>query len=121
MPYSDFDYPTGAYLGLLATMHTIGAVSSLPFAPMLTDRLGRRHPVFIGSMFCLLGTGVQAGAPNKGAFLAGRYLLGVGGGIVGNATAPLLAELSYPSHRAFLTAFASTSWASASCVRGLNQ
>ncbi len=91
-------------------MQTIGAVASLPIAPLLTDRLGRRHPVAIGSLFCLLGVGLQSGAINAGMFIAGRFFVGFGSGVVGNAASPLIAELAYPTHRPFLTSFSGTSW-----------
>lgn len=97
-------------------MQTIGAVVGLPFAPFLTDRLGRRHPVAIGSAICLLGTALQTAATGTPMFLAGRFFVGFGGGLVGNATPPLLAELAYPTHRPFLTSFSGTSWVSTKSI-----
>lgn len=91
-------------------MQTIGAVVSLPIAPIITDRLGRRLPVAIGSMFCLLGVGLQSGAISTRMFIAGRFFIGFRSGIVGNAAQPLVAELAYPTDRPFLTSFAGTSW-----------
>lgn len=106
----DFNDPRGSYLGMLVTMQTIGAIVSLPFAPILTDRLGRKHPVAIGSVICLMGTALQSAAPNAPMFVAGRFFIGFGSGLVGNASGPLIAELAYPSHRPFLSAFAGTTW-----------
>ncbi|KAH7133039.1 general substrate transporter [Dactylonectria estremocensis] len=106
----DFNNPTGSYLGLLVTMQTIGAIVALPFAPFLTDRLGRRHPIALGSAICLLGTALQGGAPNVATFVAGRFFVGFGGGLVDNASGPLIAEISYPTHRPTLSALAGTTW-----------
>ncbi|KAH7141908.1 general substrate transporter [Dactylonectria macrodidyma] len=107
---SDFDNPSGARLGLLGTMQVIGAIVSLPIVPFVADRYGRRLPVFVGSIFALLGTALQTAASNINFFLAGRFFVGFGTGIVGVASNPLLAELAYPTHRPFITSFASTTW-----------
>ncbi|RSL69031.1 hypothetical protein CEP54_002612, partial [Fusarium duplospermum] len=106
----DFGHPKGAALSILTTAQSIGGVASIPIAPFLTDRLGRRHPIALGSVFCLIGTALQTASQSNGMFIAGRVLIGFGGGIVSNAAGPLLAELAYPSHRAFLTSFFNTSW-----------
>ncbi|RSM02616.1 hypothetical protein CEP52_007897 [Fusarium oligoseptatum] len=106
----DFGHPKGAALSILTTAQSIGGVASMPIAPFLTDRLGRRHPIALGSIFCLIGTALQTASQSNGMFIAGRVLIGFGGGIVSNVAGPLLAELAYPSHRAFLTSFFNTSW-----------
>ncbi|KAL1866665.1 hypothetical protein VTK73DRAFT_4568 [Phialemonium thermophilum] len=106
----DFDHPRGARLGLLNTMQIIGAVVALPLVPFVADRFGRRLPVFIGSLFALLGTALQTASTNLDMFLSGRFFVGFGTGMVGVATNPLLAELAYPTHRPFLTSFASSTW-----------
>ncbi|KAF4964877.1 hypothetical protein FSARC_7222 [Fusarium sarcochroum] len=94
----DFDNPSGARLGVLGTMQVIGAIVSLPIVPWVADRFGRRLPVFIGSVLALLGTALQTAARNINTFLAGRFFVGFGTGVVGVASNPLLAELAYPTH-----------------------
>ncbi|KAG7432302.1 Lactose permease [Fusarium oxysporum f. sp. raphani] len=106
----DFDYPSGARLAVLGTMRIIGAIVSLQIAPYVADRRGRRLPVFGGSTFALVGTALQSAAHNLDLFLAGRFLVGFGTGVVGVASNPLLAELAYPAHRRFLTSFGATTW-----------
>ncbi|KAJ8114313.1 hypothetical protein OPT61_g3778 [Boeremia exigua] len=108
--YAEFNNPQGALLGLLATMQVIGGVATLPIAPYLSDRLGRRHPIFIGSLIIIAGAALQAAAPNISAFLAARALLGVGGGLAATSFTPLIAELAYPTHRPIITALYNTSW-----------
>lgn len=110
--YQDFDNPSGVRLGLMSTMQIIGAIVALPIIPFVADRYGRRLPVFVGSLFALLGTALQTAATNFDMFIAGRFFVGFGTGAVGVATNPLLAELAYPTHRPFLTSFASTTWVS---------
>ncbi|KAI9162771.1 Lactose permease [Paramyrothecium foliicola] len=106
----DLNYPRGAVLGLISTMQVIGAVASLPIAPYLSDRFGRRHPIFFGSLILIFGAAIQGGANGIGMFLAGRALVGFGGGIVPTAAAPLIAELAYPTQRPIITAIYNTSW-----------
>lgn len=106
----DFDNPKGARLGVLGTMQTIGAVASLLMVSYIADRFGRRLPVFLGSLLALMGTVLQTLAKNIDTFIAGRFFVGFGTGFVGVASNPLLAELAYPTHRAFITSFASTTW-----------
>ncbi|KAL0943527.1 hexose transporter protein (Lactose permease) [Colletotrichum truncatum] len=106
----DFGHPHGVRLGLLGTMQVIGAVASLPICPPIADRFGRRPPVFAGSAVALLGTALQSASTSFDMFLAGRFFVGFGTGLVGIAASPLLAELAYPSHRPFLTSFGSTTW-----------
>ncbi|KAH8896058.1 general substrate transporter [Thozetella sp. PMI_491] len=106
----DFDNPTGARLGLLGTAQIIGAVIAMPMVAFMADRFGRRLPVFLGSLVALLGTALQTVSINIDMFIAGRVFVGFGTAFVGVASNPLLAELAYPTHRAFLTSFASTSW-----------
>ena len=91
-------------------MQVIGAIVALPIVAFMADRFGRRHSVFAGSILALLGTALQAAAHNIDMFLAGRFFVGFGTGIVGVASNPLLAELAYPTHRPFITSFASTTW-----------
>ncbi|KAF2018000.1 MFS general substrate transporter [Aaosphaeria arxii CBS 175.79] len=106
----DFNHPTGSSLGLLSTMQTVGLVVSMPFAPYVTDHVGRRHPVFFSSAICILGASLQSASWNVGSFIAGRFLLGFGTGFVASGAAPLLAELSYPTHRVLVSGLYNTTW-----------
>ncbi|KAF4556456.1 Sugar (and other) transporter-like protein 52 [Elsinoe fawcettii] len=106
----DFDNPSGSRLGLMVSMSIIGMISATPFTPILVDRLGRRHPIVIGSIICCVGTALQTAAAELSHFLAGRFLLGFGTGMSIGASTPLLAELAYPSHRAVITSLYNTTW-----------
>jgi MFS family permease len=44
-----FNHPTGALQGIIGSMYSLGAICSLPFVPIINDRLGRRWAIFIGS------------------------------------------------------------------------
>lgn len=108
--YSDFNHPKGGILGLMVTMQVIGGIACLPFAPFAADIFGRRHPVAFGSVLTVFGAALQGGATNLGMFIAGRFFIGVGGSFAAVSAAPLIAELSYPTHRAIFTAVYNTSW-----------
>ena len=44
-----FNHPEGSMLGLLNAIQNIGSLAGLPFAPYLTDGVGRRASVFFGA------------------------------------------------------------------------
>ncbi|KFA69793.1 hypothetical protein S40285_02453 [Stachybotrys chlorohalonatus IBT 40285] len=106
----EFGYPAGPKLGLLATVQTIGSIASMPIAPYVSDRFGRRWPIFVGSIIVVVGAIVQCMATSTGMFAGARALVGFGTGIATTSGAPLMAELAYPTHRAISTAVYTTFW-----------
>jgi MFS family permease len=52
---SAFNHPGSSMLGLLNAIQNIGALVALPFAPYLSDGMGRRPSVILGAgiMVCL--------------------------------------------------------------------
>ena len=46
---SAFDYPGSSMLGLLNAIQNIGSLAGLPFAPYLSDGIGRRVTVLFGA------------------------------------------------------------------------
>ncbi|CAH0057188.1 unnamed protein product [Clonostachys solani] len=106
----DFEHPSGSLLGLLVNMQMIGGVVSLPLAPFAADTYGRRPPILLASIIIITGATIQAAAQNFGMFIAGRFFIGLGGGFLATAAAPLLGELAYPSHRPIFTAIYNTQW-----------
>ncbi|OAL52923.1 general substrate transporter [Pyrenochaeta sp. DS3sAY3a] len=106
----DFNHPRGGLLGLMVNMQVIGGAVSLPLAPWAADRFGRRLPLFVGAIIIVLGAIVQGAAHNFGMFIAGRFFVGLGGGLIATAAPPLLGELAYPTHRPIYTATYNTQW-----------
>ncbi|OJJ45051.1 hypothetical protein ASPZODRAFT_160538 [Penicilliopsis zonata CBS 506.65] len=97
-----FNHPHGPTLGLFNCVMSAGALSGLLFLPFLMDRYGRKPCLVLGSLFMLLGVGLQSGALNFAMFVAARWILGVGDILV-ICTAPLLvAEIAPPQDRAVL-------------------
>ncbi|KAJ4264254.1 hypothetical protein NW762_005448 [Fusarium torreyae] len=106
----DLGHPTGSTLGLVANIQLIGGVVALPVSPIIADRFGRRMGILVGSLFIIGGAIMQGAGPSIGTFLGGRGLVGFGSSILAVASAPIIAELAYPSHRPIITAIYNTTW-----------
>ena len=65
---SAFNHPGSSMLGLLNAIQNIGALAGLPFAPYLSDGIGRRAAV-------LLGAGIMVRPPPISLSLKNRSLL----------------------------------------------
>ncbi|KAJ8489580.1 hypothetical protein ONZ45_g13527 [Pleurotus djamor] len=113
---SVFGYPTGGKLGLLNAIQNIGCLCALPFAPYLTDGLGRRPAVFIGACLMCIATGLQTASQSVGMFIGSRFLVGFGLSFAANAAPLLVTEVSYPTYRAPLTSMYNSLWYSGSII-----
>ncbi|KAJ7753074.1 hexose transporter [Mycena maculata] len=98
-----FDRPTKGRLGLLNAIQNIGALAGYPFAPYLSDGLGRRLTVFLGALIMCIAVAIQTAAQSVGMFIGARFLIGFGLTFAANAAPMLVTELSYPKYRAPLT------------------
>lgn len=82
----------------------------LPFAPHISDGIGRRKALSIGCFIVVGGVVLQVLAANVGHFIASRCIIGVGICMIVNAAPVLITELSYPTQRGALTALFNTVW-----------
>lgn len=105
-----FGHPEGSRLGAMTFGPTGGVLISILVSSQLCDRFGRRYPICGGSLVIILGSVLQAAAQNYGMFVAARFLVGFGLGIVSVAAPPLLSEVAYPTHRGKLVSFYLCSW-----------
>ncbi|KAL2136885.1 hypothetical protein VTI74DRAFT_611 [Chaetomium olivicolor] len=111
-----FNHPTGPILGLFNCVMSAGALAGLLFLPFCLDRLGRKPSLIIGSLFMLLGIGLQSGASNFSMFVGGRFILGFGDIIV-ICTAPLLiSEISPAQDRAILVTISGAAYHSGAFI-----
>ncbi|KAI5121082.1 hypothetical protein M0805_008595 [Coniferiporia weirii] len=106
----DFNHPTGGQLGLLNAIQNIGGLGALPFAPYVSDGLGRRPAILLGASIVWGATILQAAATSVGMFIGARFLVGFGMTFAANAAPMLVSELAYPSHRAPLTSMYNAMW-----------
>ncbi|KAL5481007.1 hypothetical protein ACEPAI_9948 [Sanghuangporus weigelae] len=111
-----FDYPSGSMLGLLNAIQNIGAVAAYPFAPYLSDGLGRRPTVFIGAVIMIAAATLQTASQNVNMFIGSRFMIGFGLTFAANAAPMLVSEISYPPHRAPLTSLYNALWYSGSII-----
>lgn len=105
-----FDHPKGERLGSLANGVIFGQILAFPVAPWLCDHTGRRFPIFIGSIFLVIGAVLQCAAQNYAMFLVSRMVIGFGGLIAVEASPMIISELAYPSHRPVLVGYYNTLW-----------
>jgi MFS family permease len=105
-----FGNPMGTELGAMTFGPNGGVLISILISAQLCDWFGRRVPIFIGSIIIVLGSAIQAASTNYAMFVASRFVIGFGLGIVSTAAPPLLSEVAYPTHRGQIVSFFLVSW-----------
>ncbi|KAK7203832.1 general substrate transporter [Myxozyma melibiosi] len=105
-----FNHPTGYTLGHISCGPTYGTFIGVVPAQYIADKWGRRAGIMVGSTLMVIASAIQAASQNYGMFLAARILIGAGS-VIGIVPAPsLLSELSFPTHRAFMTTAYNVMW-----------
>lgn len=97
-----FNHPKGGELGLLVACYNLGALTSIPFVALFSDRFGRRWSVIFGSVVMIIGAIMQGLSTSLPMFVFSRIFLGHGIVYAIIAGAALLGELGHPKERAFL-------------------
>lgn len=105
-----FGDPKGDTLGLLTALYSIGSIASLPVAPFVADRFGRRACITFGCVIMIVAASIQAAAKNLDYFMGGRFLMGFGNSLAQLSSPLLLTELCHPQHRARVTAVYNCLW-----------
>lgn len=60
-----FHHPKGGMLGLLVACYNVGAMTSIPFVPIVSDHVGRRWSIVFGSVIMIVGSIMQGLARNS--------------------------------------------------------
>lgn len=107
---TEFNHPSGSKLGLLGASQNVGALVSLPAAPFLTDRYGRRAAIFLGVCLMIAGVVFQTASQSVGMFIGARFIIGFGLTFAANTAPLLVTEIAYPSQRGPLTSLYNTLW-----------
>ena len=111
---------TSGTTGLVFAIYSAGSLVSVPFAGPISDNLGRRWGMLIGSLFIILGTvvvvtaaertwpgqqpgGTTAHVVSGGQFIGGRFLLGFGVNIATTAAPAYVIEMAPPQFRGRIT------------------
>jgi sugar porter (SP) family MFS transporter len=105
-----FNDPAGSELGLLTALYSIGSIASLPVAPFIADRYGRRAAIISGCIIMVIGAAIQGASQNLGMFEGGRFLMGFGNTLAQLSAPLLLTELCHPQHRGRVTAIYNCLW-----------
>lgn len=105
-----FHDPKGDTLGLLTALYAIGSIASLPIAPFIADRFGRRVCITVGCVIMIVAAAIQGAAKNLDYFMGGRFLMGFGNSLAQLSSPLLLTELCHPQHRARVTAVYNCLW-----------
>jgi MFS family permease len=97
------DHPTGAWLGFIGAIQSLGAMLGMPLQAWAANKFGRKPCILVGYIFMILGVGIQVGAHNPAMFIVSRLFIGFSGACF-QAAVVLLTEIAYPTHRSKLTA-----------------
>ncbi|OAG37128.1 hypothetical protein AYO21_08663 [Fonsecaea monophora] len=98
-----FGKPVGVHLGLINAIYPIGAVVSLPITSILSDKFGRKFPIYFGLIGILVASALQAATQNYAMLVVTRLIVGYFSVTAQAASPVLLTELAYPTHRGRLT------------------
>ncbi|OCT46895.1 hypothetical protein CLCR_02563 [Cladophialophora carrionii] len=105
MPTFDayFGDPSTTVVGGIVSAFLGGSIAGTLFNMVFADMLGRKRVVLIAALIAVLGCALQAGAVKVAMLIVGRFVAGIGVGML-TATVPLYAsELSEPSWRGTLS------------------
>ncbi|TFK40545.1 general substrate transporter [Crucibulum laeve] len=89
----------GSKTSIVFGIYTVGSICGTIPASYFPDRFGRRFSMFFGNSMIVIGAVLTANATNKGMFLGGRFLTGLGGSCAGASAKSYLAELAPPHSR----------------------
>ncbi|KAK3651448.1 hypothetical protein LTR56_005590 [Elasticomyces elasticus] len=101
---------SSSLLGLTLAGISLGGLPSFIPASYVSDYLGRRFTVAIGSSIMLAAAIIQCATSGVYAFLGTRIMLGIGLGFSQTAAPPLTTEIAHPKHRANVTNLFQAIW-----------
>ena len=84
----------GPLVGMTLAAFSVGMGLGQLFGGPFSDQRGRRVPLMLGSLICLLGAVGCAIAPSIGVLIACRVLEGVGGGVAGVVGRAVVVDLA---------------------------
>ncbi|KAF8908874.1 general substrate transporter, partial [Gymnopilus junonius] len=87
----------GSKTSIVFGIFTIGSICGTIPAAYLPDKFGRRLSMFFGNAVLIVGALITATAKDKGMFLGGRFLTGLGSTCAGASAKSYLAEMA-PAH-----------------------
>ncbi|KAK5020650.1 hypothetical protein LTR60_000334 [Cryomyces antarcticus] len=97
-------------LGLILAGISLGGLPSFIPASYVSDMMGRRFTVGIGSSLMVAAAVIQCATHGPWAFFGTRVLLGIGLGFAQTAAPPLTTEIAHPKHRGNITNLFQAIW-----------
>lgn len=94
-----FDNPSGFTQGAIGSALAAGSVIGSLFAGPLSDKIGRRDSIFVGCIFWMIGSVVQAFCNGVPMLIAGRVINGITVGITSSQVPVYLAEIAKKEKR----------------------
>ncbi|KAJ5792788.1 uncharacterized protein N7503_008766 [Penicillium pulvis] len=94
-----FNNPSALEQGLITGLYDIGCLIGSLLIVIIGERLGRRKSIYIGCVFVIVGTIIQATARVIPHLMAGRVVTGVGVGIMTSIVPTWQSEVSDAGNR----------------------
>lgn len=107
---SFMDEPTGAWLGFINAIQSLGAFVTYPLVAWCANKLGRKKTVLLAYIWLAVGTALQSGAQNPAMFIVGRFFIGGVTSFFGISSPVLITETAFPTHRSIVTAMYNSGW-----------
>lgn len=104
------NHPTGAWLGFINAIQSLGSAVVYPISAWFANRYGRKPGVWIGYVFLVMATVMQVCSKNAVTFVLARLFLGVSGAWYSTAVPLLITESAYPTHRGICSALFNCGW-----------
>ncbi|KDQ49680.1 hypothetical protein JAAARDRAFT_616077 [Jaapia argillacea MUCL 33604] len=96
-------HPTSTQQGFITGCLLLGAFASNIWVGSVADIFGRRRAILAGCMLFFLGGGLQCGAQSINYMYGGRFLAGMGIGMLAMLAPLYQSEIAHPSIRGRLT------------------
>lgn len=101
---------SGAWLGFVNAIQSLGAFLLYPAVAWSNNRFGRKKSIAVGYFWLALGVSIQTAAQNPAMFVVGRLFIGGVSAFFGASAPILITEIAYPTHRSALTAVFNSGW-----------
>ncbi|KAL6702388.1 hypothetical protein ACN47E_002339 [Coniothyrium glycines] len=102
--YGFMGEPTGAYLGWINACYFLSNGLALPVGSWMSEKFGRKSPVYVGYVFLVAGTIMQTTAQTEQQFTYARILLGVASATYSVSAPVIINEIALPKHRSIVSA-----------------
>lgn len=92
----------GFHKGLVTALLELGAFVGAFATPHISDNFSRRVAMRVGAIFFLIGAAIQTGAHDFATITAGRFVGGIGIGILSSSMSVYISEIAPPNMRGML-------------------